>query len=514
MSALAAGALAVVVIALILFFGFTKDVPFTHGFRVKAVFTSASSIRTGSPVRIAGVNVGKVKDVRRFGRTNMSEVTLELQDRGLPIHNDATMSIRPRIFLEGNFFVDVRPGTPSAPTIADGEVIPASQTTTPVQLDEVLTALQSDTRADLQDLLREYGRALDEKPAPGADASQDPEVRGLTGAQALNRALRYTPDALRGTASVNRALLGTSPHDLSRLIASTARVARALDSRESSLQDLVTNLNRTMRATASESTNLRATIRLLSPALRSTRRTLGALNAAFPNTRAFAREILPGTRESASTIAASFPWIRQTKALLGPRELQGLARETRPTVRDTSRLIDGALRLNPQLDLIDRCLKDVILPAGDVKLEDPQLAGYRPVENYKEFWYSMTGLNGEGQNFDANGAYVRFQPGGGTQTFSSGRTNYTGTRFLSNPAAPPLGTKPAYPGRRPPYRPDVPCFTQKLPDYNGPAAATRPPSAPVFAERDPGNVPALKLQDLLKANRPTLDDLLGLFGSR
>ena len=47
----------------ILFFGFTKDIPFTHGFLLKAQFQSANSIRPNSPVRIAGVEVGKVKSV-------------------------------------------------------------------------------------------------------------------------------------------------------------------------------------------------------------------------------------------------------------------------------------------------------------------------------------------------------------------------------------------------------------------------------------------------------------------
>ena len=33
---------------------------------------------------------------------------------GLPIHADATAKIRARIFLEGNFYVDLSPGTPDA----------------------------------------------------------------------------------------------------------------------------------------------------------------------------------------------------------------------------------------------------------------------------------------------------------------------------------------------------------------------------------------------------------------
>jgi hypothetical protein len=40
----------------------------------------------------------------------------------------------------------------------------------------------------------------------------------------------------------------------------------------------------------------------------------------------------------------------------------------------------------------------------------------------------------------------------------------------------PLGNRPFYPGKRPPYRPDVPCHTQPLPNVNGPAAAKTAPN--------------------------------------
>ena len=42
---------------------------------------------------------------------------MEIDEKGLPIHKDATLKIRPRIFLEGNFFVDLKPGSPSSPTL-------------------------------------------------------------------------------------------------------------------------------------------------------------------------------------------------------------------------------------------------------------------------------------------------------------------------------------------------------------------------------------------------------------
>ena len=92
------------------YFGFTKHVPFTHGFRVKAVFQSANSIRTNSPVRIAGVERRQGHEDRAPAGTDAAVVTMEIDDKGLPIHKDATAKIRPRIFLEGNFFVDLQPG--------------------------------------------------------------------------------------------------------------------------------------------------------------------------------------------------------------------------------------------------------------------------------------------------------------------------------------------------------------------------------------------------------------------
>lgn len=107
------GALVLAALAVVVYFGFAKDLPFTRDFRLKAAFTSAQSIRPGSPVRVAGVNVGKVAGVERAPDGEAAIVVMELKDKALPIHRDATAKIRPRIFLEGNFFVDLRPGRPS-----------------------------------------------------------------------------------------------------------------------------------------------------------------------------------------------------------------------------------------------------------------------------------------------------------------------------------------------------------------------------------------------------------------
>ena len=466
------GAVVLATIAVLTYFGFAKHMPFTHGHRVHAIFQSANSIRAGSPVRIAGVNVGKVEKVERAGSSDAAKVTLELQDRALPLHRDATARIRPRIFLEGNFFVDLQPGTPSAPRLPEDGTIPITRTSAPVQLDQVLTSLQYDARQDLRDLLHGYGTALTHRPTPAEDAGQDPLVRGRTAAEALNDSLRHSGPALRGVSVVNDALLGTAPHDVYKLLRGLARISAGLDRNEGRLQALVTDFAATTGAFASEEGNLRASIRLLAPTLEVANRTLADLNRAFPPTRAFAREVLPGVRETPATIDAAFPWIAQARPLLGPRELGGLVNELQPTTTALGHFVDDMRSLLPQVDLIDRCLTDVILPTGDVKIADGAFS--TNTENYKEFWYTLVALSGEGQNFDGNGMYVRFQPGGGPFTVSTGPSTLTGDPLFGNAAARPLGTRPRYPGRRPAYVTSVPCYRSQPPDLNGPAADIGP----------------------------------------
>jgi ABC-type transporter Mla subunit MlaD len=487
-SPFAVGLVALVVISILVFLGFTKDIPFTRGYEIKAVFASSNSLRPSSPVRIAGVEVGKVKRVEGQDGTDHAVVTMEISDQGRPVHADATAKIRPRIFLEGNFFVDLDPGTPGAPELDDGDTIKVTQTATPVQLDQVLTALQSDTRQDLRDVLQGLATGLRSKPTAADDRDADPSARGETAARSWNDSYDDAGPAARAQAQVNEALLGVEPErDLARLIAGAARTAAGLVRNETQLKDLVSNFNTTMGALAAQSTELRTSIRELAPTLENANAAFASLNAAFPPTRAFAREILPGVRETPATIEASFPWLRQTQALVAPAELQGLARDLSPATRDFARLTDRAIRLLPEIDLASKCARDVVLPTGDVVIRDEFTTGR---ENYKDFFYAMVGLAGESQNFDGNGPYVRFQTGGGDQQVSLGPGDKgTGPQFGKLPT-PPLGNRPAYPGKRPPYRPGQPCHRQRLPDLNGPAAAksgplTGNPSATAATARRP-----------------------------
>jgi ABC-type transporter Mla subunit MlaD len=463
----------ILVLAVGIYFGFTKRIPFKHGYQLHAVFASAINIHSKSPVRIAGVDVGKVSSIKREGSTGV--VTMEIENRGLPIHSDATLKIRPRIFLEGNWFVELQPGSPSARTLSSGATIPITQTSDPVQLDQVLDALNTDTRANLQKFLIYYGEALNRKPEAAEDAEQLPEVRGISAAEALNKTYRISPPALRGGAIINQAITGTEEHDFSKLIAGIGKVTSALNVHEQELGELISNFNTFFSAFALQSTALHATVAELPSTLGNIRRGLTALDSSFPPTRAFAHAIIPGVKLTPQTVTAALPFIEQTRASLAPTELGGVAKGLDEAVPSLAKLSGEQVPVFTQTELFNKCLTNIIYPTGNAKLQDGNSSS--GVENYKEFWYSLVGLSGIGQSFDGNGPYTKFLVGNSGTTLVSKPAQLLGVtvppgekdlRLLARAPLKPEGTRPAYPASEPPYQPLVPCYTQKLPEFNGP----------------------------------------------
>jgi ABC-type transporter Mla subunit MlaD len=447
------------------YLAFTKHVPFTgYGYTLNATFSNGVNISTNSPVRIAGVDVGKVISAGRDG--DNTKVTFTVEGKGRPIHDDAFAEIRPRIFLEGNFFIELDPGSPSAPELDSDATIPVSHTSTAVQLDQILTALQSPVRADLSSLLESFGTALTHKPTAAEDATQLPEVKGKSGAEGLNGALKYGGDAGRYSAQVTNALLGTSPGDLSRLVAGAGRAFGALARREADLQGLIVNFNTFTGALAAQSANLSATVNRLAPTLRIGRKSLVSLNRSLPPLRAWAIELRPAVAELPGLISAAKPWIAQVRPLLSGKEAGGVAKllqESSPGLAGAAQA--GESNTIPQINRISLCTSKVFVPTGNETIEDR----FRTGPNYREFFYYLANFSGVDQNFDGNGSYLRVQPGGGGTLVKlenpSGNLS-TDKQDWAHVAAAPEGVQPQL-GGRPPKKPNVRCSTQPVPDVNG-----------------------------------------------
>jgi phospholipid/cholesterol/gamma-HCH transport system substrate-binding protein len=459
------------------YLAFTGHVPFTsYGYELKATFANSANIAKNSPVRIAGVEVGKVISSERDG--DATTVTFTVEGPGQPIHDDAFASIRPRIFLEGNFFVDLDPGSPSAPSLGSGDTIPVSHTSTAVQFDEVLSALQSPVRADLNRLLEGYGTALNHRPTAAEDVNQLPEVRGKTGGEALNGALKYGGDAGRYGAQVTNALLGTQQRDLARLVAGTGRTFAALSGNEADLEGLIDNFNTFTGALAAQSANLSTTVRLLAPTLRTAHASLVSLNRTLPPLRTYAIELTPAVAELPGLISASKPWLAQTRPLLSGKEGGGVARllaESTPGLTGAAQA--GKEITLPQLNQLGLCTTKVLVPTANQTIDDRFSTGG---PSYREFLYNLVNFAGVAQNFDGNGPYVRTQVGGGSLLV--GEPNPQGNPDTitdqinySHTIAEPLGTQPRL-GGQPPFKPDVRCYTNPVPDVNGSLGQVGPAS--------------------------------------
>ena len=454
MSNFKAGALALVIIVIGTYLGFTKSIPFRHHYTIKAVFASANNIKPNSPVRIAGINVGKVTDVEPVHPGEQaSVVSMRIDNKGLPIHKDATLYIRPRIFLEGNFFVDLHPGSPSQPTVSDGDTLPINQGHAPVQLDQILTSLQTNTRSDLKKLLKGLGKGL---------AGQ--------GGAGFNRSIHYWAQAYKGSAIVNDATLGLFEHDLSNYIKNAGTTAAALDRNPAALKNLITDFNTTAAALAAKDRALGQAIHELPRTLHAGLPALSALNASFPPLRRFIKDFRPAVRSSGPALKASTPFITQARLLVRNSELRGLVHDLKPAVPPLTSLNQVSVPLYDQVRPAASCNNEVIIPWSHDKISDATFPTNLQV--YQEATKPLGGLAGESRSGDANGQWFRVLLSGGNYAYPMGTNGF----FLTT--APIEGVNPPIPADYPylPLKPDVPCETQQSPDLRtvpGPAPAGR-----------------------------------------
>lgn len=458
---------------------YTKDLPWSDRFQVQAVFSSAQSLRSSSPVRIAGINVGEVTGVELTGEPVADEtgerrpavlVTMELDESALPLKEDAFLKVRPRLFIDGNYFVDLFPGSPSAPEVSDGYTFGLDQTARSVQLDEVLTTLQGDVRTDLRTFFDQFGNAL---------------VR-YRGAKGLQEFFRTSPPAYKFTAQVSESQLGTHPDDLRGVISGLGRVFRGLGRNPEALSDLVTNLRRVTGAFAAEDAALGRAIERLPGFLAEGEPTFRALNRALPSVRAFAREALPGVRKSPEALRAGLPMLQQLRGLMSRSELRGLVARLRPTVPRLTRLARANVGLFTEQRAFSSCFNEVIIPWSNSTVEPPpeyplEVAG----RVFESSAYAFTGSAGESRSGDAAGQTLRVLAGSGTNIVRFGEIAGRDQVFGLTPF-PLLGAIPRLTdSKKTVYRPQAPCERQEPPNLE--AGIGSPPEqepAPASARLD------------------------------
>jgi len=179
-----------------------------RSYSIKAVFSDASDVGSGDPVRVAGIDVGKVTSIDRQPHS----VVMGLQiNQGVKLSQGITASIRLRTLL-GKKFVDIAdPGT--GPLLASGAVIPETRTTPATDVDEVITAFRGSVQrtdvAAVNSVMQEFDKVM---AGRAGDVSQ----------------------LLQGLSSLSTNLAGRKT-DIDRLIAASDQLSKAVDDRRAAL---------------------------------------------------------------------------------------------------------------------------------------------------------------------------------------------------------------------------------------------------------------------------------------
>ena len=152
----------VVIVAVFLAYNANNGLPFVTTYDLKARVPDANALVKNNEVRVGGVRVGIVREVRpiQTGDGNVAaELSLQLDQTVEPLPVDSTITIRPKSAL-GLKFLQLSPGD-SSETFAAGEMIPlASYKPEPVDIDQFFDMFDEPTRKAIQRSQAGFGNAL------------------------------------------------------------------------------------------------------------------------------------------------------------------------------------------------------------------------------------------------------------------------------------------------------------------------------------------------------------------
>jgi virulence factor Mce-like protein len=268
---------------LFLWLAFGGPVPLKpKGYRFHTSFAEAGQLALEADVRISGVPVGKVKTITPDKVTGRADVEIQLRSRYAPLPSDAKAILRQKTLL-GETYVELTPGRRAAKPIREGGVLPASQVSDTVELDEILRAFDPKTRAAFQDWMQTQAQAIDGR---GRD---------------LNDALGNLGPFAEDTADIV-AILNRQEGAVSRLIANTGIVFQALTERDTQLRSLIQNSNTVFATTAARDEALKASFRALPTFEKESTLTFNRLTEFADKTDPLVTQLRPAARELSPTL--------------------------------------------------------------------------------------------------------------------------------------------------------------------------------------------------------------------
>jgi ABC-type transporter Mla subunit MlaD len=299
-------------------------------YRFKADFAEATQLAETADVRISGVKVGRVVKIDVAG--GRTRATMEIQPRYAPVPRDSRAILRQKTLL-GETFVQLSPGDRAAGDLADGGLLPRDQVLSTVQLDEITRALDPQTRADLQRLLRGLADATG---GHGED---------------LNDALGSVSPFSEDTTEL-LTVLDEQHGALRRVVRDTGRVLGAIGRRQGELSGFVRAGDRVLSTTAARNRELADAVRILPTTLAELQLTLDEIRGLAIDAAPVVSELRPAARALGPALIDTAALAPDLEELFGDLDrVVTLSRDALPAltrvvneVRPLARVLVPALR--------------------------------------------------------------------------------------------------------------------------------------------------------------------------
>jgi phospholipid/cholesterol/gamma-HCH transport system substrate-binding protein len=294
-----------------------------QAYRMQVNFPEAATLAQEADVRMAGVNIGKVKKKELDKRGARTKVELEIQNKYAPIPKDSKAILRQKTLL-GETYVELAPGHKSLGLLKDGGTLSNRQVEPTVELDEIFSAFDHKTRAAFQQWVRELAVAIHGRH----NRSQD-----------LNDAFGN----LAGFSTDGAKLLSTLDEQeiaVHRLIKNTGVVFGAINERQGALRQLIVNSGNTFDALASRDRALAETFRIFPTFLDESKATQARLERFSLNTHPLVNDLKKPADDLGPTVRDLGKLSPHLTKLF--RDLEPLIRASRTGVPSLQRVLKGA----------------------------------------------------------------------------------------------------------------------------------------------------------------------------
>src|SRR3954462_5238095 len=272
--AMVAFTLSVFAILIFLWLAFGGTVPLKpESYRFTVNMPEAATLAEEADVRMAGVNVGKVKSKELDKGGARTVVEVQLDSAYAPIPKDTHAILRQKTLL-GETYLELAPGHSGAGMLDDGGRLANSRVEDTTELDEIFTAFDPKTRQAFKDWVKELDGAITKghRSEDLSDAFGNFEGFAVDGAK-LMQVLDEQNVAV---------------HDL---IKNTGRVFGAINERRGALRELILNSKRVFEATASRDKALAETFSIFPTFLDESKATMARLEDFSNNTRPLVNDL-------------------------------------------------------------------------------------------------------------------------------------------------------------------------------------------------------------------------------